>query len=112
MTSEHVPPCSDKAYIVDVAACFDAAFQSADRQLNSLYKKSITILPPDARGLYESRSGIGFSSETPSVLPSAMYIGGTAIGPAYLACMEEQTRLRINDLQVAYGPWPMLGTTN
>lgn len=97
-------PCRDKVSTVDLAECFGAAGKAADKQLNELHKEILNDLEPRDRKALRNvqRLWVQFRDAT-CAAERGLYADGTAAGPAYLACLEEETRLRVQDMQAIYG---------
>ena len=107
-TAQHMnsasAPCRDVAITVAMENCFDKAYKAADSGLNQMYSQISQVLQPDdlQRLKVAQRIWIQFRDAT-CTAESSLYNGGTASAPAYSACLEELTRLRIKDLRTMYG---------
>jgi uncharacterized protein YecT (DUF1311 family) len=97
-------PCRGVAVTSDMTLCFDRAYKDADHDLNEVYGEVQAVLGPGERrdlGAAE-RAWLKYRDST-CAAERNLYEGGTAVGPAYLACLEEETRLRARDLRATYG---------
>jgi len=97
-------PCRNVTITVEVANCFSKAAKDADRKLNETYAQVLSVLQTnDQQKLRASqRLWIQFR-DTTCAAERDLYEGGSGANPAYLACTEEETRLRTNDLRTTYG---------
>ena len=97
-------PCRNVTITVDVANCFSKAAKDADRKLNEIYGKVLSVLQTDDQQKLRAsqRLWVQFRDAT-CTAERDLYEGGTGANPAYLACIEEETRLRTNDLRTIYG---------
>jgi len=84
--------------------CFGRAYRAADDELNQLYKQIRGVLTPAEQQqlLTAQRLWLQLRDATCKA-ESDLYKGGDAESPAYAACMEEETRLRTEDLKTTYG---------
>ena len=89
---------------VDVANCFSKAAKDADRKLNETYGKVLSVLQTDNQQKLRTsqRLWVQFRDAT-CTAERDLYEGGTGANPAYLAWIEEETRLRTNDLRTIDG---------
>jgi uncharacterized protein YecT (DUF1311 family) len=97
-------PCRNVTITVDVANCFSKAAKDADRKLNETYGQVLAVLQADDKEKLRAsqRLWVQFRDATCGA-ERDLYEGGTGANPAYLACIEEETRLRTNDLRTTYG---------
>ena len=97
-------PCRQVGNTVDTDNCFASALKDADVRLNQLYSKILSVLePPDQQKLRAAqRIWLQYRDATCNA-ERDLYGDGTGSYPAYLACREEETRLRANDIQTTYG---------
>jgi uncharacterized protein YecT (DUF1311 family) len=97
-------PCRGQVATADLYRCFNSAEKDADRQLNVLYTQIQAKLSPGDRKALQSaqRLWLQFRDATCEA-ERALYGGGTGGPVASVACLEEETRLRTNDLLSTYG---------
>jgi uncharacterized protein YecT (DUF1311 family) len=97
-------PCRNVTITVDVANCFNKAAKDADRKLNETYGQVLAVLQADDKQKLRAsqRLWVQFRDVTCGA-ERDLYEGGTGANPAYLACVEEETRLRTSDLRTTYG---------
>jgi len=97
-------PCGHHPGTTDMMACLDRAHQKADQDLNATYARIMRFLTADERpSLIEAQRQWLRYRDASCASERQLYGGGTALGPAYLACMEAETRHRAADLRTAYG---------
>jgi len=96
-------PCARVVVTSELADCLSKARATSDKELNSLYQKVLTRLnPSDTQRLTEAqRLWIQYRDANCSA-ERFLYEGGTALYPAYLACLEAMTRSRTKELSVTY----------
>jgi uncharacterized protein YecT (DUF1311 family) len=96
-------PCAGVSVTTDLVDCLSKAKDTADAQLNSVYKDLRKKLDAsDAKRLIETeRSWITYRDANCSA-ERALYDGGTGAFPAYLACLESMTRARTKELKITY----------
>jgi uncharacterized protein YecT (DUF1311 family) len=83
--------------------CFAHAHGHADHELQKFYDEVRTKLPDNFPDLQKTeRLWIQFRDAT-CTTERDFYEGGTAAPVVYEACMEEETRIRVNDLKTIYG---------
>jgi uncharacterized protein YecT (DUF1311 family) len=101
--NEKDSPCADVVVTVNLANCLAKARDAADAQLNTVYKSVRARL--DAAEVQQlisaQRLWIQYR-DVNCVAERDLYGGGTATGPAYLACLEAMTRARTKELRVTY----------
>ena len=97
-------PCRTRATTVDMTNCFSHALHDANRDLQQTYSAIRTKLAADefAQLLSAERLWLQYR-EANCNAERDLYSGGTAAPVAYLACMEEDTRLRAKELKTMYG---------
>lgn len=97
-------PCRNVAITVDVVNCFGESGKVADSKLNQTYVQILSVLQADDKQKLRvaQRLWLQFRDAT-CIAERKLYEGGTAASPAYLACIEEETRQRTNDLRTTYG---------
>jgi uncharacterized protein YecT (DUF1311 family) len=96
-------PCSDKVVTVEVYNCFQLAATSADKRINQTYNKILAKLSPNEQNALRDaeRLWVQFRDAT-CAAERGLYDGGTAARVAFVACIEEETRLREIDLLTMY----------
>lgn len=96
-------PCVDVVVTSDLVSCLSKAKDASDAKLNSVYQSIRKKLEgQDASRLVETqRIWIKYRDANCSA-ERALYEGGTAKYPAYLACIEAMTRTRTKELQITY----------
>ena len=97
-------PCGEAVATSDVASCFDKALKTADANLNRTYTRVQRALDTNEQKqlLQAQRLWIQFRDVTCNA-ERGLYGGGSRGAPAYLACLEAQTRNRYSDLLATYG---------
>ena len=96
-------PCTNAVVTSDKVSCLSKAKDASDAKLNSVYQSLRNRLEgEDADRLLETqRIWIKYRDANCSA-ERALYGGGTAAHPAYLACVEAMTRARTKELQITY----------
>jgi len=101
--NEKDSPCADVVVTADSVRCLAKAKDAADAQLNALYKTVRGKL--DAAEVQQlvtaQRLWIQYRDAN-CAAERDLYGGGTATGPAYMACLEAMTRARTKELRVTY----------
>ncbi|HWB96424.1 MAG TPA: lysozyme inhibitor LprI family protein [Bryobacteraceae bacterium] len=101
--NEKDSPCASVVVTADLVQCLAKARDAADAQLNAVYKTVRGKL--DAAEVQQlltaQRLWIQYRDANCSA-ERDLYGGGTATGPAYLACLEAMTRARAKELKVTY----------
>ena len=102
-TTSHAAPCWAKGDTADITECFTSSASEADAELNRLYQKISLVLHPDnLRQLQEAeRFWINYRDATCKAERS-LWDGGTGQNPAYWACIDDETRHRLDYLQTTY----------
>ncbi|MGO9945583.1 MAG: lysozyme inhibitor LprI family protein [Steroidobacteraceae bacterium] len=96
-------PCRDKVVTVEAHNCFQLAATSADKRLNQTYNKILAKLSPDEQTALRNAERLWVQfRDTTCAAERDLYDGGTAAGVAFIACIEEETRLREIDLVTMY----------
>jgi uncharacterized protein YecT (DUF1311 family) len=104
--NEKDSPCADVVITVDLANCLAKARDAADAQLNTAYKRLRGELDgADGRRLMAAQHAWIQYRDANCAAERALYAGGTAASPAYLACLEAVTRARIKELAITYAVW-------
>jgi len=101
--NEKDSPCANVVVTADLAGCLSTARDSADARMNSVYNKIRERL--DATRVQRLQAAQRLWIQYRDANCSAerdLYAGGTASGPAYLACLEAMTRARTKELEIMY----------
>jgi uncharacterized protein YecT (DUF1311 family) len=101
-------PCQQTATNAETGQCFERAFKDADRELNIAYADIRKTLAPENRQNLENaqRAWLKYRDAT-CAAEKALYYGGTGAFSANSACLEAETRQRLNDLHATYD-WQVL----
>ena len=98
-------PCNKPSAGAEETHCFVVASQQRDKELNQTYQdvlKVLVLTSDDASQLRTAqRYWIQFRDSTCQA-EKALYTGGSAAPMVYYACMEAETRYRIQDLKNTY----------
>jgi uncharacterized protein YecT (DUF1311 family) len=93
--------CADPTDQVTMNACAQASFQRSDAELNSTYKKIMTLLAddPDAKAALvdAQRAWISFRDADCAFSASGV-AGGSAYAMIYTNCLDGTTQQRLGDL--------------
>lgn len=101
--NEKDSPCANVVVTVELTNCLAKARDTADAQLNAVYK--------DLRGKLDAADGQRLVAtarlwiqyrDANCTAERDLYASGTASSPAYLACLEAMTRERKRELTVTY----------
>ena len=96
-------PCADVVVTVDLANCLVKARNAADARLNATYEQLRGKFDiADAQRLVAAQRLWIQYRDANCVAERALYEGGTASPPAYLACLEAMARARTKELTVTY----------
>jgi uncharacterized protein YecT (DUF1311 family) len=88
----------------DAVECLKQSLGIADGELNITYSQILGILFTNERNQLRGAQRLWLSyRDTTCAAERSLYLGGTGQGPAYLACMEAETRQRVGDLNAIYG---------
>jgi uncharacterized protein YecT (DUF1311 family) len=101
--NEKDSPCADVVVTADLANCLAKARDTADAQLNAAYKalRAKLAAADDQRLVAAQRLWIQYRDAN-CTAERELYAGGTAVGPAYLACLEAMSRARKKELAIMY----------
>ena len=101
--NEKDSPCADIVVTVDLVNCLAKARNAADAQLNAVYKSiSGKLDATEVKQLITAERLWVQYRDANCIAERDLYGGGTASGPAYLACLEAMTRKRTKELTVTY----------
>jgi len=96
-------PCRNSVVTTDLAQCLDQAARSAEGDLNETYQTISKYLTVDERPALVAAERLWLRyREASCSAERSLYGGGTAQGPAFLACMEAETRHHTAELRAAY----------
>jgi uncharacterized protein YecT (DUF1311 family) len=102
-TNEPDSPCAHAVVTSEKVGCLSKAKDASDAKLNSVYERLRSKLEgEDADNLLETQRIWTKYRDANCSAERALYGGGTAAHPAYLACIEAMTRARIKELQITY----------
>lgn len=95
--------CAEVVVTADLANCLVKARDTADAQLNAAYKMLRAKLDAadDQRLVVAQRLWLEYRDAN-CTAERELYASGTAVGPAYLACLEAMTRARTKELAIMY----------
>jgi uncharacterized protein YecT (DUF1311 family) len=96
-------PCAGVVVTSDLVSCLSKAKDASDAKLHAVYQSLRKKLEgEDADNLLETqRIWLKYRDANCSA-ERALYEGGTAKYPAFLACIEAMTRTRTKELQITY----------
>ena len=95
-------PCAEVVVTVDLTSCLVKARGLADAQLNAAYQEVRGRLnAADARRLVSAQR-LWLQYRDANCAAERYLYEGTAVSPAYLACLEAMTRARTKELAVTY----------
>jgi uncharacterized protein YecT (DUF1311 family) len=101
--NEKDSPCANVVITAELGRCLANAKDSADAKLNSVYRSIRAKLGrSDADRLVAAQRLWIEYRDANCLAERGLYEGGTAIYPAYMACLEAMTRTRAKELQVMY----------
>ena len=102
-TTSRASPCWTKGNTFGIVECFSNAGAQSDAELNSLYGNIVRVLDPEnLRQLQDAeRLWIAYRDATCKAEKN-LWEGGTGGNPAYLACIDDETRQRSDYLQRTY----------
>lgn len=102
-TASKSAACWKQGATVAIANCFAASGKEADADLNRLYGEIMTVLgPSDKQGLQKAERLWVDYREASCSAEKNLWDGGTGGNPAYLACVDDETRHRLDYLQETY----------
>jgi uncharacterized protein YecT (DUF1311 family) len=97
-------PCQQSASNAETAECFLSASKRADEQLARTYAQIQKVLgADDLRKLQNAERLWTQYRDAACTAERDLYGEGTGAYPAYAACLEAETRFRVDDLNAAYG---------
>jgi uncharacterized protein YecT (DUF1311 family) len=102
-TASSQSPCWQKGNTLAISQCFAASGSAADAALNHSYARILRVLDDaDRRALQlAERRWIAFRDASCGA-EHRLWQGGTGGAPAYLACLDDETRRRLDYLDTTY----------
>lgn len=96
-------PCNADMTTPDLVGCLWAKWRSEDEELNVYYKRvSAHLRDNELTDLRNAEKSWMVFRDMNCKAEKSLYDGGTAVGPAYNACMEAVTRHRLAELKTMY----------
>jgi uncharacterized protein YecT (DUF1311 family) len=97
-------PCRDAVSTVDAYRCFADAAKATDAHMEDYLSRTKTVMEAsEIDGLEKAQALWMQFREANCSAERALYDGGTGAAVAYQACLEEESRTRLADLQAIYG---------
>jgi uncharacterized protein YecT (DUF1311 family) len=97
-------PCRVPSTTADEAACFEAAYEKADSELNRYYRRVETIENGDHLANLKNAQRLWIAFRDANCKAEYdLYEGGSAGPTVRLACLEAMTRHRTEELETMYG---------
>lgn len=95
--------CANSGTTVEYVACYSAAAKQADKDLNTLYGRILSVLPGKDRTRLQKaeRAWIAYRDAACDA-EYGLFDGGTGGPPAHLACLGRETRQHSEYLAQAY----------
>ena len=102
-TSSRASPCWEKGTTLAISTCFGASGEQSNAELDRTYRRITSVLDADDRqGLEQAqRLWLAYRDAT-CVTERRLWSGDTGGNPAYLACIDDETRHRLDYLQTTY----------
>lgn len=95
--------CWKAGTTVSIANCFAASAKVSDARLNHLYGRIISVLNAgDRRRLQNAERFWVWYRGAACSAERALWDGGTGGNPAYLACIDDETRHHLDYLEATY----------
>jgi uncharacterized protein YecT (DUF1311 family) len=96
-------PCAHAVVTSEMVACLSKAKDDSEAKLNAVFQNLQRRLEgEDANNLLETQKIWLKYRDANCSAERALYEGGTAKYPAFIACIEAMTRARTKELQVTY----------
>ena len=101
--NEQDAPCANAVTTLEMVQCFSKAKDKSDAELNSLDQEIRTRLDKDDIGRLTAAQRLWIQYRDANCSAErALYDGGTASGPVYLACIDALARARTKELRLTY----------
>lgn len=95
--------CSDKVSTVDQSDCLDRSLKTTNAELaDALAKVRSALRQGEQPGLQRAQTLWVAYRDAACAAERHLYGSGTAAGPAWLACLDAETRARIADIHLTY----------
>jgi uncharacterized protein YecT (DUF1311 family) len=95
--------CRDAVVTVELVTCLDSAYKESDRALNKLYSDIQAVLPADQKKILAQAQRAWIQSRDGTCEAEySLYGGATGGPPARLACLNAETKLRIEGLDRSF----------
>jgi uncharacterized protein YecT (DUF1311 family) len=102
-TTSHSASCWGNGNTADITECFVGSASKADVELNRLYQKiSLVLDPANLRQLQEAERRWIAYRDANCKAERSLWEGGTGANPAYWACIDDETKHRLDYLQTTY----------
>ena len=100
-------PCQVPSSTAEETACFADALKKSDSQLNQMYRRVQSVVAGDNLVNLRTAQRLWMQfRDTNCKAEYELYEGGSAAPTVRLACKEEMTRKRVEELKTMYG-WVM-----
>lgn len=102
-TSSRTAPCWKDGSTYGITECFVASYKQSDNDLNGLYTRIIGVLAAEDRQRLQQaeRLWVAYRDAT-CTAERHLWDGGTGANPAYIGCLDDETRHRLDYLQTTY----------
>jgi uncharacterized protein YecT (DUF1311 family) len=102
-TSSRASPCWKEGNTLAISECLGASGEQSNADLDRTYGRIISVLDAgDRQGLEQAqRLWLAYRDAT-CVAERRLWSGGTGGNPAYLACVDDETRHRLDYLHTTY----------
>ncbi len=95
--------CRNSGTTVAMVNCLAKAGKESDAELNQVYGRIMKVLDAGERQQLQKSERLWIAyREAACLAERGLFEGGTGANPAYLACVDAETRHHLSDLQVTY----------